>query len=196
MSCSGDQTARIWQIGGGQPVVLEMDDRVSSISLSSNERYLACGYFNSLVWIWDVLHGGSLTRLRGHTDSIYGVSFMPDGNRVLSASLDKTIKLWDWTIDEGQCLRTFNGQKVNANLYDPMSRLALIRIFNRTLSSLLPALRVLHRGLQAGQKTERYTYGIILRVMHSSGLRAISIVVCNSTNIFIPTPQSTENWGW
>lgn len=114
-SCSDDRTARIWQLEGGDPVVLQMDQGSSSISLSPNDRYLACGCFDSLVWIWDVLNRRNITRLHGHTADVYGIQFMPDSKKLLSASLDRTIKLWDWTLEEGQCLRTFEGHKVIQN---------------------------------------------------------------------------------
>lgn len=44
---------------------------------------------------------------QGHTNSINAVSYSPDGTRILSASIDRTIK--EWSISTGKCLRTLEG---------------------------------------------------------------------------------------
>ena len=33
--------------------------------------------------------------LKGHTDVIMSVAFSPDGNRIVSGSGDRTVKVWD-----------------------------------------------------------------------------------------------------
>ena len=48
-----------------------------------------------------------LAQLNGHTGSIPGIAISRDGTRLLSASVDKTIRLWD--IATGQELRRFIG---------------------------------------------------------------------------------------
>jgi len=46
-------------------------------------------------------------QLQGHTDSVFSVSFSPDGKTLASGSGDKTIKLWN--LETGQLMHTLQG---------------------------------------------------------------------------------------
>lgn len=50
-----------------------------------------------------------LMTLAGHTESVNACAFSPDGSRVVSASYDNTLKLWD--AQTGAELATFAGHK-------------------------------------------------------------------------------------
>lgn len=59
---------------------------------------------------------------QGHKDSVYSVAFAPSGDRLVSGSLDKTIKMWELTTSSrfmpahapsGKCVRTFEGHKAS-----------------------------------------------------------------------------------
>ena len=45
--------------------------------------------------------------LAGHSSVVMAVALTPDGRYALSASLDNTIKVWDW--QQGQEVRTLAG---------------------------------------------------------------------------------------
>jgi len=49
--------------------------------------------------LWPALHPpgtGLIRTLEGHTSGVAALAVMPDGCRAVSASFDKTLKLWDW----------------------------------------------------------------------------------------------------
>ena len=45
--------------------------------------------------------------LKGHTSTVDSVAFSPDGQRIVSGSYDKTLKIWD--ANNGKELQTLTG---------------------------------------------------------------------------------------
>jgi WD40 repeat protein len=56
--------------------------------------------------VWDLDNGRALRTLEGHASHVSGVALTLDGRRVISASWDKTLKVWD--LDNGLLLATFH----------------------------------------------------------------------------------------
>ncbi|KAI9561288.1 hypothetical protein GHT06_012244 [Daphnia sinensis] len=76
---------------------------------SNKELVFATGHVNGRVRIWDVYTGCKLLELMDHTQAVRDLAFAPDGSlRLVSASLDRTIKVWDLR-DDGNMFKTLKG---------------------------------------------------------------------------------------
>ena len=58
-------------------------------------QFLASGGMDHCSKLWDIARGLCVSTLRGHSDSVNAVHFLPFSNSLLSASADKTLSLWD-----------------------------------------------------------------------------------------------------
>ena len=54
----------------------------------------ASASLDKTVKLWDADSGHELLTLRGHSDSVTGVAFSPDGKRLASASDDNTVQVY------------------------------------------------------------------------------------------------------
>lgn len=90
-------------------------ETVNTLEFSNNSTTVAAGLSDSFIKIWD-LNGRKLEsviedkqnggpkeyqRLVGHAGAVYGLSFSPDDRFLLSASEDKTVRLWSLETYQG-----------------------------------------------------------------------------------------------
>jgi len=50
--------------------------------------------------VWDAATGESLGAPLTHQDAVRSAAFSPDGTRVVTASLDKTARMWEIPLDD------------------------------------------------------------------------------------------------
>ena len=69
------------------------DNAVYGTAFSEDSRKLISGCLDNTIRQWNVADGAALGFLRGHVDGVAFVEFLKEG-RVVSAGLDKTVKVW------------------------------------------------------------------------------------------------------
>ncbi|WP_165074477.1 protein kinase domain-containing protein [Paludisphaera rhizosphaerae] len=94
-TASSDRTVRLWDAADGSPRgVLEGHvDALESLAFNPDGR-LASSSADQTIRIWDVPSRQTVLILKGHTDRIPEIRFSPDGGALVSASDDRTIKIW------------------------------------------------------------------------------------------------------
>jgi eukaryotic-like serine/threonine-protein kinase len=72
---------------------------VMALAFSADGKMLAssAGWVESAIRLWDVGSGNEIGRLEGHGGWVGGMAFLPDGESLVSASADGTIRVWDLT---------------------------------------------------------------------------------------------------
>ena len=72
--------------------------RVYAVAFSADGSQAVSGDGQGTINIWDIAQGKAISTYEAHTDLVSSVTFLAtDNNKVLSASYDNTIKLWDLT---------------------------------------------------------------------------------------------------
>lgn len=111
-----DGLMRLWDVSmaltaGGQegvPLVRAFQGHPRSIRTldfhphtKSGHTIVASAGDDQVIRVWDIVgiktaeHGRTVHLVSGHTDNVEAIQFSPDGQRLVSASRDKTVKVWD-----------------------------------------------------------------------------------------------------
>jgi hypothetical protein len=64
------------------------------------EPLLAAAGAPFVIDVWNTTTKALLRRMRGHQGHIVSLAFSPDGKRLISGSMDHTVRVWDWRSGE------------------------------------------------------------------------------------------------
>ena len=95
VTASDDRTARIWDaaIGAEITALRGHEDGVNSVAFSPMRP--RCHRLRRRHGpIWDAATGAEIATLRGHEAGVRSAEFSPDGARIVTASDDRTARLW------------------------------------------------------------------------------------------------------
>ena len=95
LSGSRDQTARLWDLRTGRctTVLVGHTYHVHGVAWGANQRHAIS--WSRDIRLWDVKTGECVRIFNGHADTIRTVHWSADQRRLLSASHDRTVRLWD-----------------------------------------------------------------------------------------------------
>lgn len=105
-----DHKIRVWDLnGGGERLSIDAGEDESSAkgsvyALSVRGSIMASGGPESIVRLWDPRSGKRITKFVGHTDNVRDILITQDGDTIMTASSDQTVKVWSMTA--GRCMYT------------------------------------------------------------------------------------------
>lgn len=79
--------------------------------------------------VWDLEQEAEVRTLTGHADEVTAVAVDPEGRRPISASVDRTVLLWD--LDSGEAIAPFTADgpvSTCAFASDALGRVHLLRV--------------------------------------------------------------------
>jgi WD40 repeat protein len=92
-----DGYVRVWNASsGGRLLEVQAGTGLSSVALDPTGHLVAAGVGQNVV-VYDAHTSKQLAVLAGHTDTVTGVAFSPDGKLLASSSRDHSARVWDAT---------------------------------------------------------------------------------------------------
>ena len=136
ISAGQDSLVKFWTIPAGALFRSVSTDAVPvGLAVSAEGKWIAVAMQGGLLEIWSA-DGKTRRPLVGHNATVNGVSFTPDGTKLVSVSQDHTTRIW--SVADAKLLRTFSDT-------DAMNQVA-VPPFRRAPGRGRPTQRGLHRS--------------------------------------------------
>lgn len=91
---------REWSVESGEELLVadatRGDGTVLSLAYTPGGNALAAGLMHRMIMIFMLDESARRTLVGGHEEAVTGMVFLGDGNTMVSASRDRTIRLWDF----------------------------------------------------------------------------------------------------
>jgi WD40 repeat protein len=96
VSTSEDGTIRTWDLQTGRPLATHTcPTALTGVAVSRDGTVAAAAAADGALGVWNLAKEGGLDWLTGHSAPITALEMSPQADTLVSASDDKTLKLWD-----------------------------------------------------------------------------------------------------
>jgi WD40 repeat protein len=120
ISGSNDGTTKVWEATTGREISrMVLGEQVKALALTPDESQVAVGGNNGKMQVWKIT--GQEVLKMAHDSSISSVTFSPDGKWLLSASWDKTARVWNTSTGQEVSHITHEG-RIDTAVFSPDGR--------------------------------------------------------------------------
>ena len=167
-------------------------DKISSLAISPDGRYLASGSWDRTVRMWDLSNPNptsSSVVLDEHQAPVSAVAFSPDGRWFISGGFDSTVRVWDLANAEESAspsVYSRHGGRIGAVAISPDSRWLVTTSVGYPLASSAAHLWSLSGERSAGNPLEL--------ACHGSGMPAVAISPNNRWVVTAGTDGTARLW--
>jgi Protein kinase domain/WD domain, G-beta repeat len=92
LAASADSSI-VWDLETGRQV-RRISRTASTVAVSVDGRRALFGV-DMTVWLWDLERDEKIEHFNSHTMPVWRVAFSPDGQRAVSTSFDRTVRIWE-----------------------------------------------------------------------------------------------------
>src|SRR5262249_17820760 len=87
---------KVWDLRNGQ-ILSELQTGLGTTAIVFHPGgvFIATAHDDCTIKVWNTQTREEWFTIRGHTNGVTGLAFRDDGNRLLSGSGDRSVKLWD-----------------------------------------------------------------------------------------------------
>lgn len=91
--------------------------QLTAVSFGKTNDQVFVGGIENCINVWDLRQDKIDYSMKGHRDTVTGLSLSPDGNRLLTNSMDKTLRCWDVRAKalENRLAKVFMGNEHDGN---------------------------------------------------------------------------------
>uniref|UniRef100_A0A7S0S261 Anaphase-promoting complex subunit 4 WD40 domain-containing protein n=1 Tax=Chlamydomonas leiostraca TaxID=1034604 RepID=A0A7S0S261_9CHLO len=112
VSASDDCTAKLWDMRTKKSVsTFNEKFQVTAAAFAEAGDQIYTGGLDNTIKVWDLRADNVVMTLKGHSDTVTGMSLSPDGSHLLTNSMDNTLRVWDMRpyAPQNRCVKMFTG---------------------------------------------------------------------------------------